>query len=338
MNNLIILLGTTPKECPIEAYYVILDCVDGEPYVLPSYSISNDGLGEVSLAYIPERAAFSTPKTIDVLWLSLKEHTVFSLKDTFDVEYIARTIITFRKIDASATYLIIGFAPNARVYLWIKNSKKSKLIYRGTGVKKLVSDNESPVRDDCTTISEYCIKLGFELLDDYSKAFYDSTMREFNYRYVVRFGKWNGKSKQWEEYGEKEQLPEFGWIEEALFDGTHDKLRDGGLMKYHEAGKPKKLAVSWHIGKTEYSAYFWFEDERIREVFDRFYGAHPDTKTDFIIRIDAERRKYELALYRYGLKEPQVIPEDVYQLLVFKNKFEDYRSDNYNQERGSWIW
>ena len=64
-------------------------------------------------------------------------------------------------------------------------------------------------------------------------------------------------------------------------------------MKYHQAGKPKKLRVEWHIGKSEYSAYFWFEDERIREVFDKFYGAHPDTKTDFIIRIDAEKRKYE---------------------------------------------
>ena len=130
----------------------------------------------------------------------------------------------------------------------------------------------------------------------------------------------------------------FDYIEEALFDGTHDKLHDDGLLKYHEAGKPKKLAVKWHIKKTEYVAYFWFEDERIREVFDKFYGAHPDTKTDFIIRIDTENKKYELALYRYGLKEPQIIPEDVYQLLVFKNKFEDYRSDNYDQERGAWIW
>lgn len=109
-------------------------------------------------------------------------------------------------------------------------------------------------------------------------------------------------------------------------------------MKYHQAGKPKKLAIKWHIGKSEYSAYFWFEEEPIREVFDKFYGAHPDTKTDFIIRIDSENRKYELALYRYALKEPQIISQDVYQLLVFKNKFEDYRSDNYNQERGAWIW
>lgn len=156
----------------------------------------------------------------------------------------------------------------------------------------------------------------------------EGAMSQYVYRYLVKFE----NSRMLENYNYNL------YIEEYLCDGTHDKLHDGGLLKYHQAGKPKKLAIKWHIGKSEYSAYFWFEDERIREVFDKFYGAHPDTKTDFIIRIDAENKKYELALYRYGLKEPQIISEDVYQLLVFKNKFEDYRSDNYNQERGAWIW
>ena len=128
------------------------------------------------------------------------------------------------------------------------------------------------------------------------------------------------------------------YIEEALFDGTHDKLHDGGLLHYHEAGKPKKLAMKWHIKKSEYTAYFWFEDEAIRTIFDKFYGLHPDTKTDFIIHIDPEKKKYELSLFRYGLPEPRIIPEDAYQLIVFKNKFEHFRSDNFDQPRGAWIW
>ena len=123
-----------------------------------------------------------------------------------------------------------------------------------------------------------------------------------------------------------------------LSDGTCDKQHSNNLLNYHYAGKPLKIVLKWHIKKTEYSAYFWFEEEKICSIFERFYGAHPDTKTDFIIRIDAENKKYELALFRQGLKEPQIISEDAYQLLVFKNKFEDYRSDNYNQERGAWIW
>lgn len=88
----------------------------------------------------------------------------------------------------------------------------------------------------------------------------------------------------------------------------------------------------------ESSVYLWLDSTIIVHIFERFYGAHPDTKADFIIRIDPENKKYELALYRQGLKEPVVIPESAYQLIVFKNKFEDYRSENYNQPRGAWIW
>lgn len=90
--------------------------------------------------------------------------------------------------------------------------------------------------------------------------------------------------------------------------------------------------------KTEFIASFKLNDEEIQSVFDRFYGAHPETKTDIMIWIDSEKKKFELALYRYGLKEPQIINESTYQLIVFKNKFEYFRSENYDQPRGAWIW
>ena len=167
---------------------------------------------------------------------------------------------------------------------------------------------------------------------------HSETIRQFNYRYFLLFEHWDEDNNKWNKYEQNETIPIFSYIEELLIDGTYDKLHDGGLMQYHQAGKPKKLAVKWHIKKSEYTAYFWFEDEEIRATFDRFFGAHPETKTDFMIRIDSEKKKFELALYRYGLKEPQVISDSAYQLLVFKNKFEYYRSKNYNQPRGSWIW
>lgn len=113
---------------------------------------------------------------------------------------------------------------------------------------------------------------------------------------------------------------------------------DEELYKYCKKEVPQRLSIKWMYDKKEYNCYIWFEEKLITSILERFYGTHPDTKTDFIIRIDAENKKYELALFRQGLKEPQIIPEDAYQLLVFKNKFEDYRSDNYNQERGAWIW
>ena len=97
----------------------------------------------------------------------------------------------------------------------------------------------------------------------------------------------------------------------------------------------KKTATFMHPGISSEDA---LKGEAIRAIFDRFYGIHSDTKTDFIIHIDPMKNKYQLALYRYGLREPQIIAEEAYQLIVFKNKFEYFRSENYDQPRGAWIW
>ena len=166
----------------------------------------------------------------------------------------------------------------------------------------------------------------------------DNNIKQYVYRYQIIYKQYYYSDLKNNLQDDDNIHSHTTFLKELLFDGTYDKLQDDVLLKYHNAGKPKKLAIKWHLKKSEYTAYFWFEDEKICSIFERFYGAHPDTKTDFIIRIDAEKKKYELALFRQGLKEPQIIPEDAYQLLVFKNKFEDYRSDNYNQERGAWIW
>lgn len=202
------------------------------------------------------------------------------------------------------SHIIVGFVPDSGIAVWCNGYKKAFLIIN-------------------------TIKMPLQIV---------RLMQQFIYRYLMLFEHWDENKEEWEKNSNEEIVPEFDYIEEALFDGTHDKLHDGGLMNYHQAGKPKKLAVRWHIKKSEYTAYFWFEDEEIRAIFDRFYGSHPETKTDFMIRIDAEQNKYELALYRYGLKEPQVISESAYQLIVFKNKFEYFRSENYDQPRGAWIW
>lgn len=282
------------------------------------------------------------PQSIEISYLSVIEKSFYYLQIplNFDLNRIIE--------DNTEKTLIVGMSPYGGVAVWYGGKIKSMLVCWEKGELTEVDMEDFAPMNTNIGMKEYCdfyinndsiVKENLKTNGLPPRNLFDKYMQQFTYRYQPLFEKWDdGEEVKWQKYKEDELSPEFEYIDESLYDGTHDKLHDGGLMKYHQAGKPKKLRVEWHIGKSEYSAYFWFEDERIREVFDKFYGAHPETKTDFIIRIDAEKRKYELALYRYGLKEPQVIPEDVYQLLVFKNKFEDYRSDNYNQERGAWIW
>ena len=337
------LSGNAHNLYPTDTFYALFWLNDDDAWEVPQQFPFQGEWGEALSSVISLEEHKRIPERLSIIWLSIVEVKFYEIEYELPADVVAALL---EKYDDSA-YFIVGMAPYGQLSVWISDFAKSSLVCWVRGQEVCVSDEDfslvcgsGSVKLHCTQIidNDLNVKGNLHINGLPPRDLFDNYMKQFTYRYVTMFGKWNGRGKQWEEYGEKDLLPEFGWIEEALFDGTHDKLRDGGLMKYHEAGKPKKLAVGWHIGKSEYSAYFWFEDERIREVFDRFYGAHPDTKTDFIIRIDAEKRKYELALYRYGLKEPYVIPEDVYQLLVFKNKFEDYRSDNYNQERGAWIW
>jgi hypothetical protein len=60
--------------------------------------------------------------------------------------------------------------------------------------------------------------------------------------------------------------------------------------------------------------------------------------TDFIIHIDFGRQKIEVALSKCNLEKSKLISDDAFQFIVFKNEFESFRSANYNQQRGSWIW
>lgn len=243
-----------------------------------------------------------------------------------------------------SVFLVAGLSPNGEVALWISTSKCSEIlgVMYGSDVTESLTDElvknlrlKDCDKNEISTLKELdndCRRLfALESLEK-NKSLPPSNLmqkllQQFVYRYNIVI---SNVDDNFFDYGLK--------LSQALVDGTHYKSGDDELLKYHQAGMPKKLAIKWHKKKTEYFACFWFDYDGIRIVFDKFYCAHPETKTDFIIRIDAENQKYELALYRYGLKEPQIIPEEVYQLIVFKNKFEDYRSDNYNQESGAWIW
>lgn len=342
--------GNAPSIYPSDTFFGLLYYGRDEAIEIPKLYPYSGEWGHVLSTHILEHDIFPMPRVIYMVWLSIIEKKFYVLHDRLQyekLEYLWQQKDENNQEDMFS-HLVVGMAPYGGVAVWAFGNKKSVLEGWHQGKETIVDMETFMGGNSLYSLEEYCdfyMNNDSDLKDNLvqnglpSRYLFDKYMLQFTYRYISLFEHWDeSKWQKCENPKDKKILPIFDYIEESLYDGTHDKLHDGGLMKYHQAGKPKKLRVQWHIGKSKYSAYFWFEDERIREVFDKFYGAHPDTKTDFIIRIDAEQRKYELALYRYGLKEPQIIPEDVYQLLVFKNKFEDYRSENYNQERGAWIW
>lgn len=348
--------GCAPILYPADTVFALFYVNDEESVEVPKRTPFKADWGNPIGIDISEEE-FPLPIKIDMVWLSLVEKKFYSLVHKLSANKILHYFDNSTKEGISSwkvEYIILGMAPNGGVAMWLHSKEKAVLLeWMHAEITHVPPCFVLPVFSN-SSIEEYCdfyINREPCVCENLKKNglpprdLFDNYMKQFTYRYRVVFGLWDEEKEEWLSDNEVEQaeeagtvMPELDYIEEALYDGTHDKLHDGGLMNYHEAGKPKKLAIKWHIKKSEYSAYFWFEDEAIREVFDRFYGAHPDTKTDFMIRIDSDNKKFELALYRYGLNEPQAISESAYQLIVFKNKFEYFRSENYDQPRGAWIW
>lgn len=341
--------GCAPSLYPTETYFGLLTLADGTSAEIPQQYPFSAEWGSFLTENVSLRESKPVPTALEIAYLSIVENKFYGLSLPI-IQSIMEKVFENTASEAEVFNMVIGMAPYGQIALWLGSRNKQILLGWIDSASIEVEMEDFLPQQPKLSLKDYCISF---INDDANVSknleknglppcqLFDNYMKQYSYRYQLMFEHWYAEKKEWRRYVDEEEMEmssNLDFIEEALFDGTHDKLHDGGLMNYHQAGKPKKLAVKWHIKKSEYTAYFWFEDEEIREVFDRFYGAHPDTKTDFMIRIDSEKNKYELALYRYGLKEPQVISESAYQLLVFKNKFEYYRSENYNQPRGAWIW
>lgn len=235
---------------------------------------------------------------LEIAWKSSSNELYFKKKITNLSTIISNLPEGFQQ----NLFIKIGLTPYGIITLWAEHSYGQRELLMVDVVTNGINHNTSP---------EFKIAL--------------KQVKQFSYRFIIS-----------ESINDTENSIH---IKILGFDGTRHHYTNSTIYsKFESRGVPSKLLVQ--ILKKEYSvqSYLWFESSIIYEFFERFYGAHPDTKADFIIRIDAENKKYGLSLYRQGLKEPVVIPESAYQLIVFKNKFEDYRSENYNQPRGAWIW
>ena len=362
----ILVTGTAPELFPVETLFGLLYYHGDEVLeITKQYPFQGGWDSSPKNIHIFERIEYPMPKKIDLVWISIVEQKAYSVETLLPTDYMQKCWESFAKKERDDyCYINVGMASYGGMAVWICSNSKSFLVSWIKADPFEIDEELFKLLNNGNTYRQLClnyITLDSRVRENLHKNglpprdLFDNYMKQFTYRYQVEFGHWDEEKEVWSKDDGTLQTassantdqptphinhpsPEFDYIEEALYDGTHDKLHDGGLMKYHEAGKPKKLVVRWHIEKKEWTAYFWFEDEEIRRVFDRFYGVHPETKTDFLFHIDPDKNKYELSLYRFGKSEPQIIGETAYQLIVFKNMFECFRSKNYNQPRGAWIW
>lgn len=345
----LLISGNAPALYPSETFFALLYYARNEALEIPKQYPFQGEWGQVVSTHLMLDDDHPMPRVLDMVWLSIVERKFYSIQCRLPFERMEQL---WQQTDEESgdplfKYIVVGMAPYGGVAVWSHGEKKSVLTVWLSAEETNVDMKDFMPMNPTVTLDENCdfyidnnpvVKDNLEINGLPPRNLFDKYMQQFNYRYLPLFERWDEDEEKWQKYGKDQIVPEFDYIEESLFDGTHDKLHDDGLLSYHEAGKPKRLAVRWHVRKSEYTAYFWLMDDDIRSFFDRFYGAHPESKSDFMIRIDHSQNKYELALFRYGMSEPQVIHTKAWQLIVFKNGFEHFRSENYDQPGGAWAW
>lgn len=340
MSNIILSISTcSPYVYPVELLEASLTLDEKEIINVQKQYPLQGKWGHPSFIQELDEINFETIR-LKIYYLSVVEYRVYSVEKNIH----AKSLINNNN---EKVLLVLGMAPNGGVALWVFNKEKSFLLDWMQGNSLNICFDTILREKSGQSLRDICKKYisGDPIVNDFLKTnglpprnLFDKYMQQFNYRYVPHFMHWDDDAEDWLPYEEGEHIPEFDYIEEALFDGTHDKLHDGGLLKYHSAGKPKKLAVKWHVKKAQYTAYFWMEEDIIADIFEKFYGAHPDTQADLELHVDYERNIFEFSFYRHGLRVPLYFSPDTYQLIVFKDGFERFRSENYDQPKGAWVW
>lgn len=315
---------------PIHCIFAIVKSVDNL-YVIPNKTIIHTEWGKPI-----NDDSFVTVKDdcfeIDILWISIFENQIYRYNCNIKREELK-----------DISNILIGCSLFGNVCIWNYDQTLSQVYLFDKGCcinngfsKHFNKDNYSIelINNLSFTINELCYLYQKGLYDEYGIDNFDSInvddlMNQYSYRYcpILEFNN----------ITDEEPL-KFKHIEELLNNGTFNKRNDEKLLKEHLGAIPQKLLLKWDIGMNEYVVFVCFDYCLTSIFFEKFYGSHKNTKTDFVVRINPNDEVYVLSLFRQGLSEPQEIPKDAYQLIVFKNNFELFRSDNYNQEHGAWIW
>lgn len=323
-------LSSTPN-CPIVIVNGQICSSNNENvYLIQSYNPIVSKFSESNIIDFSD--SFTVDKTTE---LSITFYSIFEAKfysTSLNLYEHVNNVWKYETIEYNRVQL--GMLPNGIVTLWLISEDRKELIYN---VQAKESDAEKAFfrkygisSIEYTTNFKNVVALGKSENNDENLVSYKRYIKKYCFRYIIRDVN-KGKIQE-----ENDNVEKSLFVSLCTYAGDTDKTNETfGL--YINRGVPLKTSVRFIEKKCKYQLFLFF-NESIIDLFEKYYGAHPETKSDIMICYDIKERDVNVSFYRYGLKETFDIPESSYQFIVFKSGFEYIRSKNYNQSHGSWVW
>ena len=228
--------------------------------------------------------------------------------------------------------VLVGTAPHGGVAIWLCGLKKSVLLHWFHAEEAVLSEVEEKAYGWMKEFKNPLI---------ISQEEVEEKMRQYCYRYVALEEYFDTESKWWKEYEDTDPYYDdldLDAIEDKRTDGTFNYLGGQEQEQYHTTGKPERITVKWHAGPTEYLAHFWINETTLINFFQSFYKPDPNGKADLLIRLDPDKNIYSLALKGDMHDYEYFFPWKTYQLIVFRDGTEHFRSMNFNKADDAWRW
>jgi len=268
------------------------------------------------------------PKFILIIWFSIVEGKFYAVADELPKEQIEALLAEKNEKTKDPKYntIVAGMAPCGKLAVWLSGNGITTEVAWLQG-KEISVEMKDFAPDSNLSKEEYAKQALGECKEAFERfrknglpdpMLFEQYMQKFNYRITTEF----------------ENVAQFENIEINYFNGELNTLNTGEHTSYLMRAKPSKIALHWSDGKKRYDAFFWMDEKKIMEIFNNFCGNDPQQEGTLTIQVKASHKQFQFFLQNSDV-EIEIPVEDM-PYIVFKNKFEFYRSKKYNKPKGGW--
>ena len=292
------------------------------------------GWGDINPVEIVTDAKQPLPIRLELTWVTVLDDMLYELDTKLDA---AKAEELWEKQEEDQpedpfTHIVVGVAPYGGVAVWLKSENKQVLL------QWLEAEEKEPETDlEKILCSRESDKSMIESV--MSKKLMEQYMHQYYYRFVPLEEFFDGN--EWVPYDEDDDYYDdidVDGIEVNRTDGTYQHLPDNKLLRLHHAGIPNRISLRWSVDREHFFSHYWLDTELMATLFDHCEMMDPEGHIDLMLRVDSRSGQYELAFRHDQMQKCKTIPPFAYQLIVFKDGHELYKSPNFAQEDGAWNW
>jgi hypothetical protein len=321
--------GNAPLLYPTELYLGDFIFEDGTKLYIPESHPFATSWGKSISTYILDDNMHCVPIFIVIAWYSILENQFYVVANELPKHKIKDLFLKINNTTKESIYnsIIAGMAPYGGLAIWLSGNGITTEVAWLHGEKidvemKDFAPHYSGSRDEYVkSVLENCKEAceNFQKNGLPDKMLFERYMTKFNYCITPKF---------------EDEEATFDGIELWYFNGEYNATHSGEHAICTMRAKPYKIVINWSVGKHKYGGYFWTDEQKIIDTFAQFYADNAQQEGNLIIEIGKSNEAF-----RFSLQSDSSIveiPIEDLQIMVFKNKFESYRSKNYNKPQGGW--